>query len=85
MTTLLGIVGAFACGWVFSFYVGPDVTGFSRASIQVVVRRRPWDLGKIYHHVLRRQQATSSIVWAGMNRSARKCSVGAAGGECGRA
>jgi len=35
ITILLGIVGAFVGGWVFSFFGGPGVTGFNLVSILV--------------------------------------------------
>jgi uncharacterized membrane protein YeaQ/YmgE (transglycosylase-associated protein family) len=35
ITILLGIVGAFVGGWVFSFFGGPGVTGFNVVSIIV--------------------------------------------------
>jgi uncharacterized membrane protein YeaQ/YmgE (transglycosylase-associated protein family) len=35
VTILLGIVGAFVGGWVFSFFGGPGVTGFNLMSIIV--------------------------------------------------
>ena len=35
ITILLGIVGAFVGGWVFSFFGGPGVTGFTLVSILV--------------------------------------------------
>jgi uncharacterized membrane protein YeaQ/YmgE (transglycosylase-associated protein family) len=35
LTILLGIVGAFVGGWVFSFFGGPGVTGFNLMSIAV--------------------------------------------------
>ena len=37
LTILLGIVGAFVGGWVFSFFGGPGVTGFNVMSIIVAV------------------------------------------------
>ena len=37
VTILLGIVGAFVGGWVFSFFGGPGVTGFNVVSIVVAV------------------------------------------------
>lgn len=35
ITIVLGIVGAFVGGWVFSFFGGPGVTGFNVMSIVV--------------------------------------------------
>ena len=35
MTILLGIVGAFVGGWVFSLFGGPTVSGFNLVSIVV--------------------------------------------------
>ena len=35
VTILLGIVGAFVGGWVFSYFGGADVTGFNLMSIVV--------------------------------------------------
>jgi uncharacterized membrane protein YeaQ/YmgE (transglycosylase-associated protein family) len=35
MTILLGILGAFVGGWVFSLFGGPGVTGFNLVSILV--------------------------------------------------
>ena len=37
VTIVLGIVGAFVGGWVFSFFGGPGVTGFNLISIVVAV------------------------------------------------
>ena len=37
LTILLGIVGAFVGGWVFSLFGGPGVTGFNLMSILVAV------------------------------------------------
>lgn len=35
LTIILGIVGAFVGGWVFSFFGGPGVSGFNLTSILV--------------------------------------------------
>jgi uncharacterized membrane protein YeaQ/YmgE (transglycosylase-associated protein family) len=35
VTIVLGIVGAFVGGWVFSFFGGPGVSGFNLVSIVV--------------------------------------------------
>ena len=35
ITIILGIVGAFVGGWVFSFFGGPGVSGFNLTSILV--------------------------------------------------
>jgi uncharacterized membrane protein YeaQ/YmgE (transglycosylase-associated protein family) len=35
VTILIGIVGAFVGGWVFSFFGGPGVTGFNIMSVVV--------------------------------------------------
>jgi uncharacterized membrane protein YeaQ/YmgE (transglycosylase-associated protein family) len=37
ITILLGVVGAFVGGWVFSFFGGPGVTGINLMSILVAV------------------------------------------------